>query len=124
MRLGNLRSDGIRDLRFGHLVEADWRDRAPDDPRPSHSGVELASHVDHLHVAAARHERASSDPLGDWLVPVESALALNIHPEEAVRRELFHGIGHLSLLGDERVYGALRRWIEEPRSRRRADRRR
>jgi pimeloyl-ACP methyl ester carboxylesterase len=116
MRLGNLRSDGIRDLRFGHLVEADWRDRTPDDPGLRHSRVELASHVDHLHIAAIRHERASFDPLGDWLVPVESALALNIHPADRVRRELFHGIGHLSLLGDERVYRVLRRWMEQPLS--------
>lgn len=109
MRLGNLRSDGIRDLRFGHLVESDWRDRDRDDPRRAYSEVELASHVDHLHVAAARSEGKGSDALGDWLVPVESALALNLHPPEAVGRELLHGIGHLSLLSHERVYAVLRR---------------
>lgn len=115
MRLGNLRSDGIRDLRFGHLVESDWRDRSPDDPRPAHSAVALARHVDHLHVAAARSERQIGDRLGDWLVPVESALALNLHPQEAVRRELIRGMGHFGLLGDVRVYDALRDWIEAGR---------
>ena len=116
MRLGNLRSDGIRDLRFGHLVEADWRARAPDDPRPLRSRVELASHVDHLHVAANRLARTRPDLLGDGLVSVESALALNIHPGDRVRREVLEGIGHLALLEDERVYRALRRWMEQPRS--------
>lgn len=115
MRLGNLRSDGIRDLRFGHLVEADWRDRSQDDPRPAHSTVALADHVEHLHVAAVRSRRARAGGdslLGDWLVPVESALALNLHPGDAVRRELFRGIGHFALLGDARVHAALRRWID------------
>ena len=111
MRLGNLRSDGIRDLRFGHLVESDWEDRAPDDPRRVHSEVDLASYVDHLHVAAARSEKGGSDALGDGLVPVESALALNLHSEQMVRRELLRGIGHISLLGDDRLYDTLRRWI-------------
>jgi pimeloyl-ACP methyl ester carboxylesterase len=115
MRLGNLRSDGIRDLRFGHLVESDWRDREADDPRPAHSQVPLASHVDHLHVAAAHSESRGADALGDWLVSVESAWALNLHLQEAVRRELVCGIGHISLLGDERVYGILRRWLDEHR---------
>jgi pimeloyl-ACP methyl ester carboxylesterase len=112
MRLGNLRSDGIRDLRFGHLVESDWRGRAPDEPRRAHTGVGLAGDVDHLHVAAVRSEKGGSGGLGDGLVPVESALALNLHPEAAVRRELLRGMGHLALLADERVYDALRRWIE------------
>jgi pimeloyl-ACP methyl ester carboxylesterase len=115
MRLGNLRSDGIRDLRFGHLVESDWRDRELDDPRRAFTDVGLASHVDHLHVAGARGEGRGWDPLGDGLVPVDSALALNLHPQEAVRRELLRGLGHLSLLSHARVYAALHRWFGEHR---------
>jgi pimeloyl-ACP methyl ester carboxylesterase len=115
MRLGNLRSDGIRDLRFGHLLEEDWRGRAADDPRRAHSAAGLASHVDHLLVAAALREVGRTDPLGDWLVPVESALARNLHPEGAVRRELIRGIGHLALLGDARVYRTLRSWLVDRR---------
>lgn len=112
MRLGNLRSDGIRDLRFGHVLDEDWRDRHVDDHRPAPSAVRLAAHVDHLLVAAARSTLGEDDPFGDWLVPVSSALARNLHPEEAARRELIPGLGHLGLLGDERVYGLLRGWIE------------
>jgi pimeloyl-ACP methyl ester carboxylesterase len=111
MRLGNLRSDGIRDLRFGHLVEADWRGRAPDDPRRVHSEVPLADHVDHLFVAASALAKGTLDPLGDWLVPVTSALAQNLHPEAGPRRELIRGLDHMGLLGDGRVYRTLRRWL-------------
>jgi pimeloyl-ACP methyl ester carboxylesterase len=112
MRLGNLRSEGIRDLRFGHLLEQDWRDRPADDPRPAASAVRLAGHVDHLLVAAARSASGEADPLGDWLVPVPSALARNLHPEAAARRELVPELDHLGLLGDERVYLLLRTWLD------------
>jgi pimeloyl-ACP methyl ester carboxylesterase len=112
MRLGNLRSDGIRDLRFGHLLEQDWRARHPDDPRPAPSAVTLAGHVDHLLVAASRSARGEREPLGDWLVPVPSALARNLHPRGLLRRELVPELDHMGLLGDERVYGLLRRWLE------------
>lgn len=112
MRLGNLRSDGIRDLRFGHLLEQDWRGRPADDPRPAHSSVSLAGHVDHLLLAASRSARGAADPLGDWLVPIRSALALDLHPHGPVRRELVRELDHLGVLGDERVYRLLRGWLE------------
>lgn len=111
MRLGNLRSDGIRDLRFGHVLEEDWRDRHPDDPRRVPSRVGLSAHADHLFLAAALSPAGRVDPRGDWLVPVESALASNLHPAQAARRELIPGLDHLGLLADERVYQALRRWL-------------
>jgi pimeloyl-ACP methyl ester carboxylesterase len=113
MRLGNLRSDGIRDLRFGHVIEQDWRDRPHDDPRHAHSCVRLAPHVDHLFVAALRSTEVESDLLGDWLVAVPSAHARNLHPERAARRELIRGLDHLGLLADERVYRLLRGWLGE-----------
>jgi pimeloyl-ACP methyl ester carboxylesterase len=112
MRLGNLRSDGIRDLRFGHLVEEDWRDRRSDETQPSHSAVRLADHVDHLFVAAARNEQGATDALGDWLVSVESAHARNVHREAAARRVLLNDLDHVGLLDDPRVYEVLRDWLD------------
>jgi len=111
MRLGNLRSDGIRDLRFGHVVEADWSDRSADDPRRVPSRVRLARHVDHLFLAATRSAEGGLDLLGDWLVSVPSALASSLHPQGTIRRELIRGLDHLGLLADERVYRSLRSWL-------------
>ena len=113
MRLGNLRSEGIRDLRFGHVIEQDWRDRPADDPRPAHSGVRLGRHVDHLFVAAVRGANGADDPLGDWLVTVPSAHGRSLHPEGAARRELIPGLDHLGLRADERVYRSLRSWLAD-----------
>lgn len=111
MRLGDLRSDGIRDLRFGHLVEEDWRSRANDDTRPSRSAAPWADDVDHLLVAGVRRGAAAGDPLGDWLVSVGSAWARSAHPRANARRALVKDLDHLGLLDDERVYGLLRSWL-------------
>jgi len=112
MRLGDLRSDGIRDLRFGHVLEADWRGRPCDDPRRVPSGVRLAPHVAHLFVAASRSAPGELDWVGDWLVSVESALAHELHRDAALRRERIHALDHLGLLADERPYRVLRDWLE------------
>jgi hypothetical protein len=112
MRLGNLRSEGIRDLRFGHLLEEDWRARRSDETQRSHTTVRLAAHVDHLFVAAARNQQGEADALGDWLVSVESAHARHVHREAAVRRVLLHDLDHIGLLDDSRVYEVLRSWLD------------
>jgi pimeloyl-ACP methyl ester carboxylesterase len=112
MRLGNLRSEGIRDLRFGHLVEEDWRARRSDETERSHTAVRLADRVDHLFVAAARNEQGETDAFGDWLVSVESAHARNVHREGGVRRVLVPDLDHIGLLDDPRVYAVLRSWLD------------
>jgi hypothetical protein len=111
MRLGNLRSDGIRDLRFGHLVESDWRGRPPDAPRGRPSRVALTRHVAHLHVAGSLGKGGLRRAPGDWLVSVESALARNLHRDDRVLRVLLPGVGHLALLREARVYRVLRDWL-------------
>jgi hypothetical protein len=111
MRLGDLRSDGIRDLRFGHLFEEDWRGRPPDAPRPARRRAPLPGGVDHLLVAAVRRATGGREPRSDWLVSVESAHALNLYPPQAARRERIRDLDHLGLLADERVYALLRGWL-------------
>jgi hypothetical protein len=112
MRLGELRSDGIRDLRFGHVLEEDWRDRRRDDPRRRPSGVQLTAGVDHLFVAASRCREGELDLVGDWLVSVDSAHARDLHAEGAAQRARIDELDHLGLLGDERAYRLLRRWLQ------------
>ena len=102
------RSAGIRDLRFGSLLEAD---------------AGQASHIAlpkglACYAVAATTARQPSGPLsrwlGDGLVPVASALGQH---REAARRlaftdtALFTGLGHLSLQTDGEVLKQLQAWL-------------
>ena len=53
-------------------------------------------------------------PLADWMpgLSVDSALALDLHAEGAVRREHIGELDHLGLLRDERTYRVLQRWLQ------------
>ncbi|RPE66748.1 PGAP1-like protein [Tibeticola sediminis] len=119
-RLGQLRSAGITDLRYGAVLESDWRgaDRfaaAPDRRTP----VPLPAGVDCFLVAATlagRGNRLAERLLGDGLVPLPSALG--DHPEPRRRLQVTHShrhiawrTGHLGLLSSTEVAARLERWL-------------
>jgi hypothetical protein len=117
MRLGNVRSRGIKDLRFGCITaeeSAAATDTAHADCRQR--VVPLPEHVHHLLVAASLKPPAGQTWLGDGLVPVPSALgehrsgALSLC---APRLERVHlsPLGHIALMSDARVYATLREWV-------------
>lgn len=106
MQLGNLRSSGIMDLRHGKLAP-------PDHEHPT------GLHTEARHLLLAAHMGRDGQPhwLGDGLVPVPSALGL--HPDSArtldggdITRVELAGLGHMAMLGDARVYQALRDWLK------------
>lgn len=119
-RLGNLRSAGITDLRYGNLLDQDWQGQAPfDQDRDTRQPVPLPEGVCCCAIAAMTGKSTGSLKgrlLGDGLVPVDSALGR--HPE--ARRSLAfpedrawvgHGMNHLDLLARPEVYGQIRRWL-------------
>ncbi|MCH2555791.1 MAG: alpha/beta fold hydrolase [Alcanivorax sp.] len=111
MRLGNLRSDGIRDLRFGYVIEEQWRDRPLDEARPSRK-VPLDDRVRQLFLAGSLSEEGSGAPVGDWLVRVDSALAERLYPDAAnLSRRLLYRLGHMAMLEDPRTYDCLKEWL-------------
>lgn len=106
MQLGNLRSSGIMDLRHGNVAP-------PDHEHPA------GLHTEARHLLLAAHMGRDGQPhwLGDGLVPVPSALGL--HPDSArtldggeITRVELAGLGHMAMLGDARVYQALRDWLK------------
>jgi pimeloyl-ACP methyl ester carboxylesterase len=112
MRLANLRSDGIRDLRFGYVLEDQWRDRPLDESRPS-SKVPLDTQVEQLFIAGSVSEPGHPQPRGDWLVTVDSGLATRLYPEaERLTRELFYQMGHMTMIEESRTYARIQRWLE------------
>lgn len=119
-RLGQLRSAGITDLRFGNVQAADWsgrarfaRSRDPRQPLPLPRGVACYA------VAATTgdgqggpHDQA----LGDGLVPLASALGHHADPLRALhvppsRQWVGVGMTHFDLLHRPEVTAQLLAWL-------------
>jgi pimeloyl-ACP methyl ester carboxylesterase len=114
------RSAGIRDLRQGSLVDADWRDRDPDALRAEAcQEVPLLEGATHCFVAATitenpRHPIARL--IGDYLVLESSASGRGRSrriPFEADRGLIVGGTHHVALLNHPAVYAKLRDWLDD-----------
>lgn len=106
MKLGNLRSTGIMDLRHGRVTP-------PEHEHP----VELVDHARHLLLAGHFGREGKRHWMGDGLVPVRSALGQHVETDKAltgkhITRVELPALGHMSILSDERVYSALREWLQ------------
>lgn len=115
MRLGESRSAGIKDLRFGHITDSVPRGRHRHDTRdpvPLPPGVRC-------HAIAATRGRADRplDKLpSDGLVPIASALGVHHDPSHSLaipasQQWIAHECSHFDLLSRADVYGQLRQWL-------------
>ncbi len=114
----NRRSVGIKDLRHGSVVDADWTGFDPDDPTDRVTAATLLPGVAYSMVSATLSERPHGRLAHDLLV--EHISAHGTGRPDAVRRiefevdRLFH-IGrrtHFHLLNDQAVYDRLRAWLD------------
>jgi pimeloyl-ACP methyl ester carboxylesterase len=120
-KLGQLRSTGITDLRYGHVVDEDWlgRDRfqrSPDTriPMPLPSGI--ACFTIAASTAADKNPLAERT-IGDGLVPLPSALgqhsetqyALTFAPEA---QRILYSTNHMELLSSPAVTQQLVQWLQ------------
>jgi pimeloyl-ACP methyl ester carboxylesterase len=112
------RSAGIRDLRQGSLVDADWRDCDPDALRAEAcQEVPLLEGATHCFVAATvfgdpRHPL--SRLVGDYLVLEGSASGRSRSrriPFDAEYGLVLGGTHHIALLNHPEVYARLRDWL-------------
>jgi pimeloyl-ACP methyl ester carboxylesterase len=114
------RSAGIRDLRHGSLVDADWRDRDPDALRVvACEEVPLLEGATHCFVAAT----ITADPrhplgrlIGDSLVLEGSASGRSRKrriPFEDEYGLVLGGTHHIALLNHPAVYERLREWLAQ-----------
>jgi pimeloyl-ACP methyl ester carboxylesterase len=112
------RSGGIRDLRYGSLVDEDWRDQDPDALRAKVcQEVPLLEGATHCFVAATIM-KAESHPLsrllGDMLVLQPSASGWSRTRRIPFEAEYGLHLGpahHLALLNHPTVYTRLREWL-------------
>jgi hypothetical protein len=120
MRLGKIRSAGIRDLRHGNVRDSDWQDRDGDGRADGRTPLPLPKQVSAHAIAVTTQERREDGDdtklRGDGLVPIASALGE--HADRAFdlriprsRRWVGHGINHLELLGNDKVYRRIERWL-------------
>ena len=119
-RLGEMRSAGITDLRYGNLIDEDWHGRG----RFEHTGdvrrkVPLPRGVRCYTVAGTTGRRLGDIRdrlLGDGLVPLDTALGRHADPSRTLafpksRQWIAFGIHHLDLLSRVEVYDKIRGWL-------------
>jgi hypothetical protein len=119
-KLGQLRSAGITDLRYGHVLDADWqgRDRFRRQP-DSRVRLPLPESVACFAVAAttaAKRSQAADRLVGDGLVPLHSALGQHDDPQRRLHfapdhQWIAYSTSHLALLSSPAVAQQLLTWL-------------
>ncbi len=120
-RLVQLRSAGITDLRYGHVVKEDWQDhdrfrKRPDGRLP----VPLPQSVRCFTVAATTAGKRSllaERLVGDGLVPLQSALGQHAVPErqlsfDKASQMIAFRTNHMQLLSSPEVTRQLLAWLK------------
>ena len=119
-KLGQLRSAGITDLRYGHLLDADWRGhnrfhRKPDsrEPLPLPQGVACYTVAATL---SPQRGRLADRLIGDGLVPLHSALGQHEEPKRSLEfakdaQYIAYRTGHVALLSSPQVQQQMLNWL-------------
>ena len=124
-KLGQLRSAGITDLRYGHVVDADWmgHDRfrkKPDNRTP----VPLPEYVACFTVAATlagQRSPAAERLIGDGLVPLASALGEHAQGHRSLQfvkgaQRIVYHTHHMALLSSPVVMQQVIAWLAADRT--------
>jgi pimeloyl-ACP methyl ester carboxylesterase len=112
-------SPGVRDLRFGYVLDADWSDCDAGDCRDDHGNeVPLLATANHFVVSATLFGDQASGAgrvIGDLLVTPASALGRHRRrgPLEFHAAANRAGRHHFHLLNDPGVYELMRSWLTE-----------
>jgi pimeloyl-ACP methyl ester carboxylesterase len=111
----NIRSDGVKDLRFGACLDEDWHDADPDEfLRDRCHEAPFLPHATYHFVAATVTPSLLGMVAGDNLVRSGSAAGRGRSrriPFEAGHGLTLTGLNHLDLLNHPLVYAKLRDWL-------------
>lgn len=111
----NARSDGVKDLRFGACLDADWHDADPDEfLRDRCHEAPFLPHATYHFVAATVTPPLLGIVAGDHLVRPQSASGRGRSrriPFEEEHGLTLTGLNHLDLLNHPLIYAKLRDWL-------------
>ncbi len=119
-RLAQLRSVGITDLRYGHVLEEDWQGHDRFRKKPdSRLHVPLPEGVACFTAAAttaAKRGSLADRLIGDGLVPLHSALGLHDDPQRSLRfakksQLIAYRMNHMQLLSSPAVAQQMVVWL-------------
>ena len=119
-RLAQLRSAGITDLRYGHVLEEDWQGHDRFRKKPdSRVHVPLPEGVACFTIAAtaaARRGSLADRLIGDGLVPLNSALGLHDDPQRCLQfakksQLVAYNMNHMQLISSPAVAQQLVTWL-------------
>lgn len=119
-KLGQIRSAGITDLRYGNVVDEDWQDQDRFERKTdSRQHTALPSGVQCFTVAAtvASHRCSLADQLvGDGLVPLKSALGQHNNRLQSLNfaksaRCIAYNMNHMELLSKPEVTQQMLFWL-------------
>lgn len=120
MRLGNIRSAAIKDLRYGFISQAEHEQTQDIGSRDHRLQLNpLPDGMAHLLIAGSLNPEAAKTWVGDGLVPLYSALGQHKRDEktllaENITRLCYDHVDHLAMLSDVRVWDALADWWLAP----------
>ena len=119
-KLGQLRSSGITDLRYGHVVDQDWQGqdrfrRKPDSRTPVPLPEGVACYTVAATIAAQRSALAER-LVGDGLVPLASALGQHAEAARSLQfakasQRIVYRTNHMQLLSSPEVTEQLVKWL-------------
>jgi len=119
-RLGKIRSAGVTDLRYGNLIDEDWKNNdrfeIKNDQRKI---IKLSKQIEFYSIAAVIGNKTaplSTQVLGDTLVHVKSALGQHKNPKKNLdfKKEniwISYDSNHLDLLNNLKILDKLKVWL-------------
>ena len=119
-RLGKIRSAGVTDLRYGNLIDEDWKDdhrfEIKNDKRRN---IQLSKQIEFYTIAAVIGNETTSlstQILGDTLVDVKSALGQHKNPNKNLnfKKEniwISYDCNHLDLISNPKILNKIKVWL-------------
>tara|TARA_B110000503_G_scaffold67957_1_gene106280 strand:- start:964 stop:2169 length:1206 start_codon:yes stop_codon:yes gene_type:complete len=119
-RLGKIRSAGVTDLRYGNLIDEDWKDdhrfEIKNDKRRN---IQLSKQIEFYTIAAVIGNETTSlstQILGDTLVDIKSALGQHKNPDKNLnfKKEniwISYDSNHLDLISNPKILNKIKVWL-------------